>query len=197
LDIQGTVLNVAGRSTKTGKTVYDISFSDGVVYSTFDNALATQAQGLQGQPVVINGEVRQNGQYTNHNLIAIRAAAGGLVAGPGASPSLPLGASIIPIAPATQGRGRDPEVEARIVRQSSMATAFNFVGHVLSGSGEYDNAKETALALAKELFGHAFHGGGADKGQTPQQPSEVAAQVNTVLGTEAVTQGAPEATKDW
>jgi len=195
LDIQGTVLNVAGRQTKTGKTIFEVSFSDGKVYTTFDNLLATQAQQFQGQPVQANVEVSQNGQYTNYNLKAIRAAAGGFPA-PANQAAQPI--SIAPAAP----QGEDPlERSARIVRQSSMATAFNFVGHVLSGSGDIEAAKTHALALAKELFGHAFHGGGADK---PQAPSEVAAQVNEVLGTTAVTQGAPEApvaspgaTKDW
>ena len=186
-EIQGTVLSINAGTTKTGKTYWDVAFSDGQRYRAWDNALAQAANALVGQQATLGVDITQNGQYTNYNLRTVNAANGVL---PGAPAPLPTPAP-------QQGRGRDPEVEARIVRQSSMATAFNFVGHVLSGSGEYDNAKETALALAKELFGHAFHGGGADKGQTPQQPSEVAAQVNTVLGTEAVTQGAPEATKDW
>ena len=195
-DIQATVLGVEARTTKTGKTLWDVSMSDGHKYTTFENGIATQAHSLSGQQVQAQVDVSQNGQYTNYKLIAVRPGiantVGNITQLSGAG--LPLTPAPLPV---NTGRGRDPEVEARIVRQSSMATAFNFVGHILSGSGDLEAAKTHALELAKELFGHAFHGGNADKAQTLQQPSEVAQQVNTVLGTEAVAVGTPEATKDW
>jgi hypothetical protein len=194
LEIQGQVLSVSGRKTQKGNTIFEVAFSDGKTYTTFDNLLANQAKALEpqnGQPaplVQAQVEVSQNGQYTNYNLKAIRPAGGVTVL---STPSgQVVGASVpIPIAPAPTGRGRDPEVEARIVRQNVLGTAFNFVAHFGDEFSDHLAAKAAALALAKELFTHAFHG-------TPTTSPEVAAQVNEVLAG-AVTVGAPQATTDW
>ena len=198
-EIQGQVLRpVQGETTSKGKIKYPVAFSDGQTYVTFDAALAGQVNALVGQPVIAQVEVSQNGQYTNYNLRAIRSANGAPVA---------VAPAPVPVAPAPQGgRGRDPEVEARIVRQSVMSTAFNFVGHVYTGAGPelLGEARSHAVALAKELFTLVFGGahganGGLTEASTPTAPAatsapQVAAQVNEVIGG-SVQVGA--GTPDW
>ena len=193
-EIQAKVLTVGSRPTKTGKLIYEVALSDGTTYTTFDNALAAQAQSLQGQDIQAQVDVRQNGQYTNYNIIALRPSLGAVQVT--TSTGLPLAPAISPV-PVNTGRGRDPQTEARIVRQSSLATAFKFIGHVYTGAGEeaLAEAKAHALELAKELFGHAM-GKPTEATPVPAAPAEVAAQVNEVLGGDAVAVGA-KATPDW
>ena len=190
-EIQAKVLTVGSRPTKTGKLIYEVALSDGTTYTTFENAIAMQAQSLQGQDVAAQVDVRQNGQYTNYNIVAVRSANG---VGPA---TLPLAPAISPV-PVNTGRGRDPEVEARIVRQSSMATAFKFIGALYTGAGPeaLEEARGKAVELAKHLFGHAMGKPEASVTPIPAAPAEVAAQVNEVLGGDAVAVGA-KATPDW
>jgi hypothetical protein len=187
-DIQVQVLSVGGRQTKTGKTVFEVALSDGQKYTTFNDALAQQANTLVNQAVTAQVEVSQNGQYTNYNLIAIRPSTV-------SSQGLPLAPAISPIPVNTGGGGRSPEVEQRIVRQNVIGTAFNFIAHVYTGAGEeaLAEAKGHALALAKELYSHAFHG----QAPTPTTAPDVAAQVNEVVGAPAVAVGPPTSTPDW
>jgi hypothetical protein len=195
--ITGSVLGVEGRSVN-GKTIYDVAFSDGVKYATFKQPVADAAQRLVGQPAVADVTVKQKGQYMNYYLDEIAPGAG--------ASQLPLAPAISPI-PVNTGVGRSPEVEQRIVRQNVIGTAFNFIAHVYTGAGEeaLAEAKGHALALAKELYSHAFHGqaphNGVFVGNTldgvpgtqPRTSPEVAAQVNEVVGAPAVAVGTP----DW
>jgi hypothetical protein len=193
-DIQAQVLGVSGRGTRTGKTVYDVALSDGNKYSTFNPDVATKANNLVGQNVSARVEVKQNGQYTNYNLEDI--AQVGQLAPLALPPGTPLGAPNtggvgVPVAgppiPIQQGRGNDPEREARIVRQSSASTAFGLVGRLFEGAGPeaYEQAVEQAKKLAAEIAAWAL--GAPQAAQAPQTPQEVAAAVPGVqVGTENV-----------
>ena len=186
-DINAQVLGVSGRAVKTG-TIYDIAMSDGNKYSTFTPELATKAQGLTGQNVTARVEITQNGNYTNYTLQDI-APAGQLPAA--ALPSgVPTGNTIpISVPSSGGGGGMSPERETKIVKQSLLATAFNFVGHLYTGAGPegFPEATAQALSLAKELYGQVMGGAQAP----PTTPAAVAAVVNAevpgavVVGAEA------------
>ena len=206
-DIVGQVLGVTGRATRNGNTVYDIQFSDGNKYSTFVPELATKAQQLTGQQVTARVEVKQNGKYTNYNLediapvgqlppLAMPVAGGTpLAAGVpmvGAPPQVAPGIPIV-----QGGGGMPPEREARIVKQSVLATAFEFVGSIFTGAGPeaLGEAKDAALSLAQELYG-LVQGAPAAQPVAEAQPipndgtpQGVAAAVNDAAGAPVVQPG--------
>lgn len=85
--INGVVLGVgsqSGTSKSTGRpyTRFDIQFSDGRTYVTFDAAKSGTAVQLQGQPVSLLVTVSQRGNFTDYRLEEI---------GPEGSLSLPEG----------------------------------------------------------------------------------------------------------
>jgi hypothetical protein len=196
MDISGQVLSVVGRNvnTKYGqKTVFDIMFSDGQTYSSWKADIATKAQQLQGQTVDARTEKR--GSYTDIVDIApLGQLAQAAVAATGAllSPSGVVGnggAPPIPIV-ASQG-GMSPERESKIVKQSCLSTAFNFVATLYQGSEDtrLNDAIKDGLELAKTLYAEVY-----GQQNVAQTPTEVAAQVNQVIP-EAVSVGA--GTPDW
>jgi hypothetical protein len=204
MDISGQVLSVTGRNvnTKFGqKTVYDIVFSNGKTYSSWDAEVATKAQTYAAQKDV-NGNVTQpaqqvdartvvkgDGKYEDIMEIALSGQlAQAAVALANGSTTIPTPA--IPIAPISSG-GMSPERESKIVKQSCLSTAFNFVGNLWNygDDGPYNEAIESALELAKTLYAEVY-----GQQNVAQSPTEVAAQVNQVIP-EAVSVGA--GTPDW
>lgn len=195
-DITGSVLGVSGRTTRNNRQMYDVAFSDGNKYTTFDAALATKAQGLQGQQVTARVEVSQNGQYTNYNLRdiapigqlppqAFPAAPGApLPAGGSPTPSPSIPTPQIASVPFLDEAAR----QQSIVRQSSLKTAFQFVGSLFHGAGPeaMGEARELALVLGRDLFMIAHYG---HENHAPQTPQEIAAGVNTAVGVPAVQVG--------
>lgn len=204
-EIVGQVLGVTGRTTRNGKTAYDVAFSDGNTYTTFSPQLATQAQQLQGQAVSARVSVTQRGQYTNLNLEAI--APQGQLA-PMAMPvqpgtAIPLPTVGVPAQSAAQvagipiqqnGRGKDPAVEQRIVRQNVLGTAFAFVGDLFQGTGPeaLAEAKEIALGLARELFHIAYYGTAMQDGALPQTEQSVIPAEHTPAAVADAVNGAAE-----
>lgn len=179
----GQVLGVTGTQTRTGKTKYEVAFSDGQKYTTFHPDLATKAQNLVGQQVSVRTDTEINGQYTNLYLRDISPQ--GQLA-PLAMP-VPAGTPVaapIPIAPASSN-GRSPEVEQRIVRQNVLGTAFNFVGNLFSGAGpeNYAEAFNLSIDLAKQLYTLAYYGPSAES---------IAEAVNGQASAPLVAVGAPE-----
>jgi hypothetical protein len=194
MDISGQVLAVTGESKTTQygqRTVYRIAFSDGQTYDTWKADIATKAQQLQGQQVDIRAETKTNlGKdgvtvFTNLTLLDI-APTGQLlpaastaigVTGPpvvnGAGAQISVGSVGIPMAPPQQyQREKSPEEQSRIVKQSCLATAFNFVGTLFSGSGldTHESAESMALALTKVLYAEVY--GQENVAQTPQTTAE-------------------------
>ena len=199
MDISGQVLSVVGRNvTVKGvpKIVYDVVFSDGHTYACWNVDKANLAMTTQGQQVDIKTSVTQNGEFTNYKLLDI-APAGQL--GAAAVETLVLagnGATGIQVSgpplPTQQWqREMSPERESKIVKQSCLATAFNFVGQLHQGTAAdlEDEAVAMALSLAKTLYAEVY-----GQQNVAQSPTEVAAQVNQVIP-EAVSVGA--GTPDW
>ena len=173
-EISGQVLSATSRVTTNGKTVYDIAFSDGNTYATFKGDLFTKAQGLQGQQASARVSVKQKGEYTNFYLNDIAPA--GQLAPPGVTLHQPSAAQPPQPAPAPQG-GMSAEREQKIVKQSSFATAFKFVGALYQGANavggltpaEIDDAKKLAHELAAELYGHVM---GTQQAAPAEKPAE-------------------------
>ena len=162
-EISGTVLSATPRVTGNGKTVYDINFSDGNTYATFDAKIWAKVQAVGQQPASARVSVKQNGNYTNFYLNDI-------------APQGQLAATSAPVATAApqvirpQNGGMSPEREQKIVKQSSFSTAFNFIGALYNGAGESEVqfAIAAAKSLAKELYGEVM----GEQQQTPRAPVE-------------------------
>jgi hypothetical protein len=165
--VQGTIENVQGHPSANGRTRYEVTIN-GQGYNTWKPDLARDAQARIGQPGSFNVTVKpsQDGQFMNYYFEGVADGAAGQI--PMAAPApiaqgapmvqqIPIQPSAppvaIPMAPPGSG-GMSPEREAKIVKQSSMATAFNFVGHLFDGAGPeaMEEAEERALALAKRLY---------------------------------------------
>lgn len=211
-DIYGTVLGVTGRKINTRygeRTVYDVAFSDGTEYGTFNEEIATKANALVGKPVAARVETTQKpgrnpGQvFTNHNLLDIApqeqlaAQAPPLNSTFGTQPvtAVPAATNGLPLVPAisptpiniTSQADDKKEREERITRMNALGTAHNFVGSLFSGMGPeaFAAAEGLALKLARELYAIALTG--VPDLTTPQA---VAEQVNEQIGTSVVTVGA-------
>jgi hypothetical protein len=208
MDSSGQVLAVIGRNVNVTKgphpgprTVYDVQFSDGHTWATWDAALATKAMQIKegGLDADLRGEVVQNGEYTNYKLKDIAPSGGlppdgltGVTSAPLTTSGLPTngGAPPIPIV-ASQG-GMSPERESKIVKQSCLSTAFNFVATLYQGSEDtrLNDAIKDGLELAKTLYAEVY--GQQNVAQTSE---EVAAIVNHHAGSEVVKVGAE--TPEW
>lgn len=204
-DINGQVLEVTGRKSKNGQhDMYDVAFSDGNKYTTFDYDVAQKALGLKGQAVTARTEIKQNGKYTNFNLedIAPQGQLGPLLTPNGGGTALPIGSAhplqstVIqpmsgaqPTIPFQQFESETTKNE-RITRQNVLRTSFQFVGSLFQGAGPeaLEEATEKALALARELYVIGLHGGAEQPVQSvPATPEEVAAAVPGVqVGTESL-----------
>lgn len=168
MEIQGQIVAVDDKTTSKG-VVYEIRFSDGNTYSTWKAALGAAAKGAVNTPVAADVSVKPNGQYTNYYWNGFKPVVGGA----GTSTPTVLHTPI-PVAPAPQNGGMSPEREQKIVRQSSLSTAFNFVGQLYQGAGPdaHDEAVALARKLAKGLYESVFH-----HEQKPATPQQVAEQV--------------------
>ncbi len=212
--IAGQVLGVMGRSSRDGKhQMYDVQFSDGQKYTTFDAGVAQQAQGLVGQAVVMNVRVEQNAgrdgkMYTNYNLDAISTPGALPAPTPSAAPiqvgtAIPAAGVAIPMAaPSSGGGGMSDEDKARVTRLSAAKTGFLFVGSLFAGAGP-ESLKE-AVGMARGLTEGILQYGqtGVWPGGVAATPAGIAAAVPGVaVGVEGVdqnagSQGAIQATGD-
>jgi len=169
--VPGTIESVVGHPGANGKTRYEVTIS-GQGYNTWNPEIARVANEHLQQQVVANVTVKpsRDGQFMNYYFDGLADGAAGQVPGqqgipmagapqattpqipvqpgiPVASPSSPP----IPLAPPPKP---DWAREARIVKQSSMATAFNFIGHLFDGAGPeaVEEAEAAAMELAKRLY---------------------------------------------
>lgn len=208
-DLSGvTILGVEGSPTKTGGTRFKVKLSNGTEPSTFNQEEATKAHQLTGQ--VVDVRLEQSGKYTNFvaagpvGTLPALALPGGTAIPMGGTTSAAPGATPIPTGTSSSASSykRDPQVERRIVAQSSLKTALDFYGSLYTGSGPEaaNEALAAAKTLAKELFDLVFIVGDTEAptsaqtltaGSPAYMPQDVATQVNEVLGGAAVAVGMP------
>lgn len=183
-EVQGTILSATGRGVSGGRTIYDIAFSDGVKYTTFDGQIAGQASALVGQPVIatVTTKQSQDGRYTNHYFEGVRSGNG---AAPQAAPvpavvTAPVATAPVPVI--------DPdEKDRKLTRMFALKAAFAFVGSAYEGTGPEGVAEgaEVAFKLAAELYAKAT-------AKPDETPASVAAAINSAVGEGAVAVGVAE-----
>ena len=191
-DIVGQVLSVSGRPTRNNRTIYDVAFSDGQKYTTFDGEVAQKANALVGQTVSARVEVSQKGQYTNYNILDV--APQGQLA-PAAFPQ-PAGVAVpVPTASPIPMQQGDPQKEARIAKGVAVKVAAEITAGLFSGAGP--EATQEALDTFDTVGKHVLivltgvSGAGAQQVvPTEQTPEAVAAAVNDAAGTPVVQTGA-------
>lgn len=192
-DIVGRILSVLGRPTRNGKTIYDIAFSDGVKYTTFDGTLAEKANGLVGQDVSARVKSEKKGNYDNHYLNDV-APQGQLQAAPVAAGTtvtgIPMQATPVSTIPIQQG---DPEKDAKIAKAVAVKAAVPIVAALFQGAGPetLPEALETLETASKSIYGLLTGSQGAQAVVPAEQtPEAVAAAVNEAAGQEVVAPGA-------
>lgn len=197
------ILSVEQKPTRNGSQRYIVKLGNGQQPSTFDLTAATMAQQLIGQ--LADVRVEQSGQFTNlvaaappGQLPPLAVPAGTPLAG--LPPQQAPQAGQFPVAESYTNK-RHPDETKSIVRQSSLATAFGFVGQLYAGAGPEaaDEAKEAALALAREIAGIVNGQAAPLAPGTPVEepvaptaatPEDVQAQVNEAMQGAAVAVGA-------
>lgn len=164
--IQAQVLAVSGKNTSRG-VVYEVQMGNGTTYSTWDGNLAAKANSLQGQLADARVNTTTNSKngrtYTNHNLEDIApagqlaAAAMPVAAGVPVQGTPQAAASAIPMQ-APDVRVPDVERQRMITKQSSLKTAFDFVGQLYAGAGPeaLAAATEEAFGLASKLYAKVY-----------------------------------------
>lgn len=208
-DIAGQVLGVTGSPTRNGGTKYDVAFSDGNSYSTFDGQLAQKASGLVGQAVSARTESKpsRDGQRLFHNLVDI--APQGQLA-PGAmplggqiiTPSIGAGSNVQPEAPQFTGNIQmvsPAQKDANIAKAVAVKAATQIVSSLFQGAGPEATAEalEKLDEVGKHILGVLTGSSGAQEPQvvpTEQTPEAVVAAVNGAAGQEVVSVGA---TPEW
>ena len=191
--ITAQLLAVVGRQTRTGKPVWDAQVADqsvnGGKFSTFDPQLAGKAGQFANQMVTLTYEVKQNGQWTNYDLVDVAPAGSMPPQVQGAVPN--VGAQQYTPPPITQGPSSGgggnsaypPEVVTRITKLATLEIAGALVGRAVEGSG-IDAESATQLGdvvetLAKRFYTMArSHEQQPVAAQQPTTPAEVAQAVN-------------------
>lgn len=214
-DINGKILGVTGSTTRNGGSKYNISFSDGKTYSTFDQAAASKANGLLNQDVTMRVEQKpsRDGTRMFDNMIDV-ALVGQLGQSPqgvqiGGGIPMTVGGGIpmnnpIPMV-SGGGGGMSNEDKQRISRFAAAGTAFEFIGSIYAGGGPESLAEavKNARALTAELVRYGYTGdyslGGQQVAQpVPTTPQEVAQQVPGVqVGAEGIDNSHPVDDIPW
>lgn len=106
----------------------DFELGTGVKVQTFKGEVASVARALVGQPVEVEYEETQNGQYTNRTLLSVSAIANGDHATPATANPSPDSSNNHTLSTQTVA---EPERQLRIMRQSALdraLTAFGIAG---------------------------------------------------------------------
>lgn len=200
------VVSVMQKPTRSGRTMYEVTLSNGMTPSAFDAALATKAHQLVGQAVTARIEATDKGYLNLKDIGAGQLGApGGAVPFGAPAQAAPFGA---PAAPA-QGFGQaapnfpvaGADKEARIIRGNGLNAASALFGGIYTGQPDVgDDHLLTRVLRFAGAYEHFIKTGGNIAQQAVQQaavqvapeatPTDVAAAVNAVAPG-AVQVGAP------
>lgn len=210
-DIVGQVLSVTGQPTRRGSMMYKVAFSDGNEYTTFDNALAKQANALTNQQVQARVEVgpSRDGRYTNYNILAV----GNVGELPPADLMQNAGSEIPIVQPQQRngnrqgggGKGFSEADKARITKLAVYGVAADLVGRLYEGAGS--EAVEEAYKTVEEIAGRLYTSARSHEATVLQPevaplpeptPQAIAAAVPGVqVGAGQVNQGDSQAVVPW
>jgi hypothetical protein len=162
----GQLLSVNGRDTSKG-TVFEADCG-GKTFATWKEDVANKARGFIGQVVQISYDQKittgRNGQtYENNYLNDIVLSGQQALAQPATRENATEQVASTPAGPVVVQKPGMPEArEQKIVRQSSLKTAFEFYGSLYSGMQMNDNERrdviDSAIGLAAELYKLAWGG---------------------------------------
>lgn len=172
--INGVILGVgsqSGTSSKTGKpyTRFDINFSDGKTYTTFEPEISSTASTLQGQPVSMDVSVVQNGNFTNYyvNRVGLEGSLG--EATENTQQNNILQNNSAEMVPADEKK-RSKE---QIARESALIAAFSCPVPI-SETNIYER-----MELAKRIYRAAVNDFDPDQSQTPEEVATTVPGVET------------------
>ena len=203
-DIVGQVLSVTGQPTRRGSMMYKVAFSDGNEYTTFDNALAKQANALTNQQVQARVEVgpSRDGRYTNYNILAV-----GNVGELPPADLMQNAGSEIPIVQPQQRNGNRPgggggkgfteADKARITKLAVYGQAIDLIGRLYEGAGS--EAIEEAYKAVEEIAGRLYTSARSHEATVLQPevaPLPVATPQAIAAAVPGVEVGAPNVTSD-
>lgn len=156
MDLQVGIIQITVRNTKNGKTLYDVSCSDGLTRTVWEAPIATALNAFSGtgQQVWIRATEQQNGQYTNRSIIAFAPPGQALppdtggFAGGGGGGGRPGGGGGRP------GGGMSPDDKTRISKMGAQGSAATLVAALFSGAGPeaFEEAVEKHAELTKRLY---------------------------------------------
>ena len=199
------VVSVMQKPTRSGRTMYEVTLSNGMTPSAFDAALATKAHQLVGQAVTARVEQTDKGYLNLKDIGAgTLGAPGGAVPFGGQQQAVPFGGGQVAQQPAQGFATGIPmakdEKEPRIIRGNSLNAASALFGGIYTGQPDVeDDFLLTRVLRFAGAFEH-FIKTGSNIAQAAQQaavmtvpeatPEAVAQAVNAVApGTVQV--GAP------
>lgn len=198
MDLQVGIIQVAVRTTRNGRQLFDISCSDGKTRAVWEDALANALNAFAGSGAILTVRVKvtQNGQYTNESITAFappgqalppEAAGGGPIQGGGGGPR---GGG------RPGGGGMSPEDKTRISKMGAQGSAATIVAALFSGAGPeaYAEAVELHEKLTKKLYqsarSHEKPGQEAADGATVLQPGAAAPTAGVLPAGQPVTPAA-------
>lgn len=179
----GQLLSVNGRDTSKG-TVYEADCG-GKTFATWKDDVAAKARGFVGQIVKISYDQKiatgRNGQTYENNYLNDIVAVDGQLAQPATRDNATEQVAAVPQAgPVVVQNGMPPDREAKIVRQSSMKTAFEFFGLLYQGErGRDREIIDAALVLSAELYKYAW-GGPKEQTKLEESLAEVGLRVQSM-----------------
>lgn len=197
MDLQVQIMQVAVRTTRNGRQVFDVSCSDGETRAVWEANLANaiNAYAGSGTAITIREKVSQNGQYTNRSITAFAPPGQALppeAAGGGPGGGGPRGGG--------GGRGMTEEDKTRIAKMGAQGNAATLVAALFQGAGPeaFDEAVALHDKLTKSLYvsarSHEKPGGNAEAGGTTVlQPGAAVPSGDTQPQAQVLQQGATPA----
>jgi hypothetical protein len=156
-DMNAKLLKVTeDRSPKKGMKLWRVALDDGKEYTTFEPEIADAAIELRGKHVIADVSESQNGNFTNYKLW-------GVVLDTTVDQMLTGNSNDIPtVVDGRQALSPVPDAsverEQRIVRQSSLRTAFDFFAATAMSDTDTEEIIDRSLRLAARIDNQAYNG---------------------------------------
>lgn len=148
VDLQVSIMQVAVRTTRNGRQLFDVSCSDGKTRAVWDAGLANaiNAYAGSGATITIRVKVSQNGQYTNESITAF--------APPGQALPADTGGTGGGGFQRGGGRGMTDEDKTRIAKMGAQGAAATIVAALFTSAGPeaYDEAVALHEQLTRKLY---------------------------------------------
>jgi hypothetical protein len=153
VDLQVGILQVAVRTTRNGRQIFDVSCSDGKTRQVWEAGLANAINAFAGSgaTVTIRVNVKQNGQYTNESINAFAPPGQAL---PPEGQGGGSGNGGFQRGGGGRGGGMSPEDKTRIAKMGAQGSASTLVAALFAGAGPeaYNEAVDLLDKLTRKLY---------------------------------------------